>query len=95
MGLMHRGELATQLIAHGWSPDTRAAIVCGASTADEWTWTGRLADVESVAPPEGIPGVVVVGEVVQVRDALESARCRLKPDTTRRGEADEVKYGRS
>jgi siroheme synthase len=93
MGLMHRGELATQLIAHGWSADTRAAIVCGASTADEWTWTGRLADVESVAPPEGIPGVVVVGEVVQVRDAL--AAVRLKPDTTYDTAADEVKYGRS
>jgi len=110
MGLMHRGELATQLIAHGWSADTRAAIVCGASTADEWTWTGRLADVESVAPPEGIPGVVVVGEVVQVRDALASVRLtasakatavrrsfmrRRKPDTTYDAAADEVKYGRS
>jgi uroporphyrin-III C-methyltransferase/precorrin-2 dehydrogenase/sirohydrochlorin ferrochelatase len=91
MVLMHRGELATRLIAHGWSGETRAAIVCGASTADEWTWTGRLAEVESVAPPEGIPGVVVVGEVVQVRDAL----VRLKPDTTSDAAADEVKYGRS
>ncbi len=86
-------ELATQLIAHGWSGETRAAIVCGASTVNEWTWTGRLADVESVAPPEGIPGVVVVGEVVQVRDALVSVR--LKPDTTYDAAADEVKYGRS
>jgi len=49
--------------------------------------------VESVAPPEGIPGVVVVGEVVQVRDALMSVR--LKPDTTYDAAADEVKYGRS
>ena len=93
MGLAHRGELATRLIARGWSGETRAAIVCGASTADEWTWTGRLADVESVAPPGGIPGVVVVGEVVQVRDALLSVR--LKPDTTYDAAADEVKYGRS
>jgi uroporphyrin-III C-methyltransferase/precorrin-2 dehydrogenase/sirohydrochlorin ferrochelatase len=90
MGLMHRGELATRLIAHGWSGETRAAIVCGASTVDEWTWTGRLADLESVTAPEGIPGVVVVGEVVQVRDALS---VRLQADTTH--DADEVKYGRS
>jgi uroporphyrinogen III methyltransferase/synthase len=90
MGLAHRGELATRLIAHGWSSETRAAIVCGASTAAEWTWTGRLADVESVAPPDGIAGVVVVGEVVQVRDRLS---VRLKADTTY--DADEVKYGRS
>jgi len=105
MGLVHRGELATRLIAHGWSADTRAAIVCGASTADEWTWTGRLADVESVAPPEGIPGVVVVGEVVQVRDALATyvvsgfSRTGSPPEgghyIASECEADEVKYGRS
>jgi siroheme synthase len=89
MGLAHRGELATRLIAHGWSSETRAAIVCGASTAAEWTWTGLLADVESVAPPEGIAGVIVVGEVVQVRDALATV---VSVD---QGEADEVKYGRS
>src|SRR5262245_60289615 len=57
MGLAHRAELATRLMAHGWPGATPAAIVCGVSTADEWTWSGGLADVESVAPPEGIPGV--------------------------------------
>jgi uroporphyrin-III C-methyltransferase/precorrin-2 dehydrogenase/sirohydrochlorin ferrochelatase len=98
MGLAHRAELASQLIAHGWSGETRAAIVCGASTAAEWTWTGRLAEVESVAPPEGIAGVVVVGEVVQVRDALMSVRLAAacgggRADTTSDAAADEVKYG--
>jgi siroheme synthase len=98
MGLAHRGELAARLIAHGWSAETRAAIVCGASTAEEWTWTGCLADMESVVPPEGIAGVVVVGEVVQVRDALASVRLAEAcgeggADTT--DDADEVKYGRS
>jgi uroporphyrin-III C-methyltransferase/precorrin-2 dehydrogenase/sirohydrochlorin ferrochelatase len=104
MGLMHRGELATRLIAHGWSGETRAAIVCGASTPDEWTWTGRLADVESVAVPEGIPGVVVVGEVVQVRDALVNVVSGVSRthdpsegghDIESDAAADEVKYGRS
>jgi len=105
MGLAHRGELATRLIAHGWSGETRAAIVCGASTPHEWTWTGRLDDVESVAPPDGIAGVVVVGEVVQVRDALASCVVSAFSRTespakaghyvTNEGEADEVKYGRS
>jgi len=89
MGLAHRGELASRLMAHGWPGDTRTAIVCGASTPDEWTWTGRLSHLESVVPPEGLAGVIVVGEVVQVRDAL----VRLEPDTTYG--TDEVKYGRS
>jgi uroporphyrin-III C-methyltransferase len=87
MALGHRAELATRLMAHGWSGETRAAIVCGASTTNEWIWTGHLAEVESVTPPEGIPGVVVVGDVVQVRDALTNYQSER--------EADEVKYGRS
>jgi len=88
MGLAGRDEIATRLMAHGWSGDTRAAIVCGASTPDEWTWTGRLADLAAAVPPEGAPGVLVVGEVIQVRDALAAAH-------TRPLFADEVKYGRS
>jgi uroporphyrin-III C-methyltransferase/precorrin-2 dehydrogenase/sirohydrochlorin ferrochelatase len=93
MGLAHRGELAARLMAHGWSAETSAAVICGASTSGEWTWTGRLAQLESVVPPEGIPGVVVVGEVVQVRDALASARPKAGSYTE--AAADEVKYGRS
>jgi uroporphyrin-III C-methyltransferase len=88
MGLAGREEIATRLIAHGWSRETRAAIVCGASTPDEWTWTGCLADLGSAAPPGGVPGVLVVGDVIQVRDALAAAG-------TRPSAAHEVKYGRS
>jgi uroporphyrin-III C-methyltransferase/precorrin-2 dehydrogenase/sirohydrochlorin ferrochelatase len=95
MGLAGRGELARRLIAHGWSSETRAAIVCGASTADEWTWTGHLSELESVAPPDGVAGVVVVGEVVQVRDALAAARPPGGHYGSGRVDADEVKYGRS
>ena len=88
MGLAGRDEIATRLMAHGWSRETRAAIVCGASTPDEWTWTGRLRDLGSAVPPGGVPGVLVVGEVIQVREALVAAQPRPAA-------ADEVKYGRS
>ena len=88
MGLAGRDEIATRLTAHGWSRDTRAAIVCGASTPDEWTWTGRLADLGSAEPPAGVPGVLVVGDVIQVREQLAAAEARPWA-------ADEVKYGRS
>jgi uroporphyrin-III C-methyltransferase len=99
MGLAHRGELAARLIAHAWSGETRTAIVCGASTPDEWIWTGRLADLESAVPPDGIAGVVVVGEVVQVRDALVVSAIRRTDSPAEAGHygecPDEVKYGRS
>lgn len=88
MGLAGRDELATRLMAHGWSGDAHAAMVCGASTSEEWIWTGRLADLSRAIPPTGVPGVVVVGDVIQVRDALEAARSLPVA-------ADEVKYGRS
>jgi len=73
MGLAVRGQIAARLQAHGWAADSRAALVCGASTPDAWTWSGRLSDVEQAVPPDGVPGVLVVGEVVQVREALAEA----------------------
>jgi uroporphyrin-III C-methyltransferase/precorrin-2 dehydrogenase/sirohydrochlorin ferrochelatase len=70
MGLGGRGELAETLIARGWNGATPAAIVCGASTADEWIWTGTIAALRTTELPAGIAGVVVIGEVVRVREAL-------------------------
>jgi uroporphyrin-III C-methyltransferase/precorrin-2 dehydrogenase/sirohydrochlorin ferrochelatase len=89
MGLAGRAAIAAQLMSHGWAPDLPTAIVCGASTPDAWTWTGRLGQVERASPPEGVPGVLVVGEVIHVRDALSTASARQEAET------DEVKYGRN
>jgi uroporphyrin-III C-methyltransferase len=89
MGVAGRQEIQCRLLAHGWTGDTPAALVCGASTADEWTWTGRLMDVGEAEPPEGVAGVMIVGEVVRVREALSAAQ--HGPDAL----SDEVKYGRS
>src|SRR4029434_1061390 len=88
MGLGSRAEIAREFIDHGWSPDTRAAIVCGASTREEWIWVGTLSELGSPAPPEGVAGVLVVGEVVSIVEALAAA-------SGRPAAADEVRYGRS
>jgi uroporphyrin-III C-methyltransferase/precorrin-2 dehydrogenase/sirohydrochlorin ferrochelatase len=98
MGVGARLELASRLMTHGWSATTPAAIVCGASTPDAWTWTGTLGEMGAAAAPEGAAGVLVVGEVVQVREALTAASARqtAPPDGTG-GQGilaeDEVKYG--
>jgi len=89
MGLAARDVIAQQLIARGWSPELPAALVCGASTPAAWTWTGRLDTVNEATPPDGLPGILVVGEVVQIRDALSAA------SLDRSAAADEVKYGRN
>jgi uroporphyrin-III C-methyltransferase/precorrin-2 dehydrogenase/sirohydrochlorin ferrochelatase len=89
MGVAGREEIAACLSAHGWPGDTPAALVCGASTSEAWNWTGRLSDVAGAEPPAGVAGVLVVGEVVRVRDALAAAR------TPAAAGAHEVRYGRS
>lgn len=87
MGLAGREAIVAQLLARGWLPDSLAAIVCSASTPQAWTWSGHLSEVAHACPPAGTPGVLVVGDVIQVRDALLTA-------TARDAVADEVKYGR-
>ena len=86
MGVGVRADLASRLMAHGWSAETPAAIVCSASTPDAWTWTGPLGQMGSAKPPEGAAGVLVVGEVVRVREVLAS-----RPAES----VNEVSYGRS
>ena len=71
MGIGARGELASRLMAHGWGRQTPTAIICSASAPHEWVWTGLLSDVGAATPPEGAAGVMVVGEVVQIREALQ------------------------
>jgi uroporphyrin-III C-methyltransferase/precorrin-2 dehydrogenase/sirohydrochlorin ferrochelatase len=83
MGLGNRNELAEKLIAGGWSGMTPAALVCGASTPDEWIWTGTIAELGTNEPPAGIAGVVVIGDVVRVRERLGAA------------EEQKVMYGRN
>jgi uroporphyrin-III C-methyltransferase/precorrin-2 dehydrogenase/sirohydrochlorin ferrochelatase len=89
MGLAARAAIASQLQAHGWAGSVPAALVCGASTPQAWTWTGRLDDVGTASPPDGLPGVLVVGEVIDVREALLAASVPSEAAT------GEVKYGRN
>ena len=92
MGLTGRRQLAATLISRGWRTDTPAAIVCGASTPDQWIWTGALAQLGETDLPQGIAGVMVIGEVVRVREALTTASAA---PTEEEPGSNEVKYGRN
>lgn len=94
MAIGGRRDLAARLVSRGWPADTPAAIVCGASTADAWVWSGSLAQLGSTDPPTGIAGVIVVGDVVRVRDALAVAGGEPAGSLVAE-EPDEVRYGRS
>jgi uroporphyrin-III C-methyltransferase/precorrin-2 dehydrogenase/sirohydrochlorin ferrochelatase len=92
MGVNARADLASRLMAHGWAGDTPAAIVCSASTPDAWTWTGPLGQMGAATPPVDAAGVLVVGEVVRVREVLatHTRSVRLHPSTVARGALSEV-----
>jgi siroheme synthase len=93
MAVAGRAVVAERLIAHGWRAETPAAIVCGASTRDSWSWTGRLNEFDKVEIPDGVAGVLIVGDVVSVRAALYGSSADA---TNRQGaEAREASYGRN
>ncbi len=94
MGLGVRVELSAALVAHGWAPTTPAAIVCAASTADEWVWTGQVSDLGAADVPESLAGVLIVGDVVRVRGALRRAAAPAADADGTDADANEVMYGR-
>ena len=71
MGLRTRAELAARLVARGWAESTPAAIVLGASHAEEARWIGTLVELAAAEIDLEQPGVIVVGEVVRLARQLE------------------------
>jgi uroporphyrin-III C-methyltransferase/precorrin-2 dehydrogenase/sirohydrochlorin ferrochelatase len=92
MGLTSRRQLAATLMTRGWKADTPSAIICGASTPEQWVWTGALAQMGDTGLPDGVAGVLVIGEVVRVREALAAASAA--PTEEEIG-SNEVSYGRN
>ena len=86
MALAARERIAATLRTRGWRVDTPAAIVCGATTPDAYTWTGTLGDLASADVPAGPPGVIVIGEVVRLREAIGVDATRLQRDAEERYE---------
>ena len=76
MGLASRSALSNLLISRGWQGETSVAVCLAAGTARAHTWMGTLGTLEA-APVEaehpGLPGTIVIGEVVSVAAALASA----------------------
>lgn len=72
MGMGHLAEIVQRLCRCGRSPDTLVAVVQWGSTAKQRMVTGTLADIEQIVVNQGIrsPGIIVVGEVVSLCDAV-------------------------
>jgi len=72
MGLSGLPYLCEQMIAHGLPPDWPAAIVQQGTTPNQRTVTGTLATLPQLALAAGLkaPTLIVVGEVVRLKDKL-------------------------
>jgi uroporphyrin-III C-methyltransferase/precorrin-2 dehydrogenase/sirohydrochlorin ferrochelatase len=78
MGLATRARLAELLLEAGWSPETPAAALLGASTPEAHTWLGTLATLAGAPLPDThAPGTLVIGRVVSL--ARPSAAAGLAP----------------
>jgi uroporphyrin-III C-methyltransferase len=73
MAMKHMGEISRQLIAAGRHPSEPLAFVCNAATAEQQVLVTTLADAEQDIENAGLapPAIVVVGEVVRLRDGLD------------------------
>jgi uroporphyrinogen III methyltransferase/synthase len=73
MGVGQLRSLAQKLIDNGRSPQTPAALIERATTASHRVVTGELGEIADLAEEHNVraPALVVVGEVVSLRDELQ------------------------
>ncbi|MCQ4320341.1 siroheme synthase CysG [Stutzerimonas stutzeri] len=72
MGLVGLPVICQQLIAHGRAADTPAALVQQGTTINQRVFTGTLANLAERVANEQVqaPTLIIVGEVVQLREKL-------------------------
>jgi uroporphyrin-III C-methyltransferase len=73
MGLAALAAICAQLIAHGLPPHTPAAVVQQGTTLDQQVVSATLADLDAQVADAGLhsPCLIIVGEVVRLRDELD------------------------
>ena len=70
MGTMKAAEISQQLISHGRDKATPVAVISRGTRRDQSVKTGTLEQLENLALNAPMPALLVVGEVVHLRDAL-------------------------
>jgi uroporphyrin-III C-methyltransferase / precorrin-2 dehydrogenase / sirohydrochlorin ferrochelatase len=78
MGIANLSAIASLLIRRGWKPLTPAAVLFGAATDDADVWTVTLADLQRGIDLTDVtaPGTVVIGNVVDIRNAIATPAAR-------------------
>ncbi len=70
MGTRNLAAIASRLVTHGRAPETPAAVIHWGTRPAQQVVTGTLADIAARAAGLHPPTVIVVGEVVKLRDQL-------------------------
>jgi uroporphyrin-III C-methyltransferase/precorrin-2 dehydrogenase/sirohydrochlorin ferrochelatase len=72
MGVTRLAEICGRLVAHGLDPATPAAVIERATTPSQRVVSGTVGTLPATAKAERVkpPALIVVGEVVALRDAL-------------------------
>ncbi|NJL90689.1 MAG: uroporphyrinogen-III C-methyltransferase [Coleofasciculaceae cyanobacterium SM2_1_6] len=93
MGGQNLPEIIHQLQKHDRAMDTPVAVIRwagsslrqGSATTQQQVWTGTLANIRSQLPPTISPAVIVIGEVVRLREYLrpEALADLASPDLSR------------
>ncbi|MGD8213293.1 MAG: uroporphyrinogen-III C-methyltransferase [Desulfobacterales bacterium] len=73
MGIKNLPDITQKLIANGRSPDTPVALIRWGTTPSQTTVTGTLDSIAEQAKKVDLkpPAIIVVGEVVQLRNTLK------------------------
>jgi uroporphyrinogen III methyltransferase/synthase len=70
MGVGQLPEIAAKLVGHGRSPQTPAAVIRWGTRAEQEVVTGTLADIAERCRGMKPPALILVGEVVALREKL-------------------------
>ena len=70
MGVEHMAEIVCQLVAHGRSSDTPVAVIREGTTQNQLVLVGTLANIVQKAESIRPPAIVIVGEVVHLREQI-------------------------
>ena len=83
MGLAGLETICDGLLRHGLAPETPAALIEQGTTAAQVVHSGTVGTLPSIIEGEGVraPTLVIVGDVVRLRDKLDWYRPRRSPES--------------
>ena len=70
MGLHNLPAIVAKLVAHGRAPETPAAVIHQGTTTQQKTVVGTLADIVEKSVALNAPALIVVGEVIGLKEKL-------------------------